>query len=178
MLSEKGFSLIELLIVIALIAIIAAIATLGSQSYQSRNLVAASEQLYSDMQKIRMDAMTRSSQANSRGFGIRFNSSTAYTIFEFNDVNGNFIDDSGEEVTVKQTTMPSNATVTVNNATDPTGSVRIYDKLGMIRDTAWNKTAIIYVVRLAGVSQARCVWLDTVRIREGSWDGVSTCIAQ
>lgn len=182
--NEKGFSLIELLIVVALIAIVAAIAMWGTGSIQGRNLTAASKQLYGDLQKTRIDAMTQSpSGANSRGFGIRFVSNTTYTVFEFNDANGDFqYAGTGEETNTRQVTLPSGVTVTVGDAGDPTlaANIRIYDKGGMIRNTSWsigNTQDIKYVLSLSGVSQKRCVKIETVRIREGVWDG-NNCQSQ
>ena len=172
--SESGFSLIEVLIVIALIGIVAAIATMNSDFVQRHQLTAASRGLYSDLQKIRQDALTRGSVANSRGFGIRFASNTSYSTFEFNDADGDFTyDGTGEESGAAQKTLSSVA-VTIGDAGDPTNNVLIYDKRGMTRAVNWSSAGgRTYVLRATRVSQARCVSVSTVRIREGVWNGAS-----
>lgn len=181
--NEKGFSLTELLIVVAIMSIVASIAIWGSSSIKNYRLTSASKQLYGDLQKIRVDAMTKSnpSLANSRGFGIRFSSNTAYTTFEFNDGDTDFTyDGTGEESNTKQFTLPNGVTVTVGDAASPTGNtnIRIYDKKGMMRTDSWSSaTGITYVLRLTGVSQVRCVSISTVRIREGVWDGANCTIS-
>lgn len=176
--SEKGFSLVELLIVIALVAIVATIALWGSQSVKGHRLTAASKQLYGDLQKIRVDAMTKSpSGATSRGFGIRFTSNSAYTAFEFNDTNGDFTyAGTGEEANTKDIVLTNGITVTLQDATStPTGTnnVLIFNKQGLAKNYQWSQGNRTYVIQLSGVSQIRCVTLDDVRIREGVWNAAS-----
>lgn len=172
--SEGGFSLIEMLIVLAIIGIVAAIATMNSDFVQRHQLTAASRGLYSDLQKIRQDALTRGSVANSRGFGLRFASNTTYSTFEFNDADGDYTyDGTGEESGAAQKTL-SSVTVTIGAAGDPTNNVLIYDKRGMTRAVNWSSAGgRTYVLRATRVSQARCVSVSTVRIREGLWNGAS-----
>lgn len=174
---SKGFSLIELLIVVAIIAIIAAIATTGSGSYRSRQLRAAAMQLYGDMQKTRVDAMTKSIAANSRGWGIRFDSSSQYTIFEFNDTNGNFDYDSGETANTRQVTLQPGITVTVNGNPAGDDNVVIFNKQGLAKASTWAGGGRTFIVQLSGIADARCLVLDDVRIREGTWNG-SKCTKQ
>lgn len=173
--SERGFSLMEMLIVIALIGTVASILIMNSGFVQRQQLTAASRGLYSDLQKIRQDALTRGSVANSRGFGIRFASNASYSIFEFNDADGDFTyDGAGEESGAVQKTL-SSVTITIGAAGDPTNNILIYDKRGMTRTVNWSSAGgRTYVLRATGgVSQARCVSVSTVRIREGVWNGAS-----
>ncbi|MBI5874444.1 MAG: prepilin-type N-terminal cleavage/methylation domain-containing protein [Deltaproteobacteria bacterium] len=188
--ASKGFSLIEMLLVIAIIMIIAAIATTGSGSYRSRQLRAASMQLYGDLQKTRVDAMTKSTaNRGSRGFGIRLNSSSSYAIFEFQDdpnntgvvagSDNNFHDDGGaEEALVKSTTLPDGVTVTVGAVCSGCdANVLIFNKQGLAKGTTWAGGGRTFIVQLSGIADARCLVLADVRIREGIWNG-SKCTKQ
>lgn len=186
---NKGFSLIEILVVVALFGVVATIATMGSDFVQKHRLTAASRELLGDLQKIRQDAMTRSDPAlgaDSRGFGIRFGSNTTYTTFEFNDCSMNFIYDANgcagnrEEAGTSQKTLPSSITVTIRDTVDPPRDILIYDKRGMARDNNWGLVGaggITYVLRRAGVAEERCVTVTPVRIREGRWDGANCNIS-
>jgi len=176
---KKGVTFIELMVVLAIIGIAVTLATMGSDTVRKHRLTAASRGLLGDLQKIRQDAMTRVSGANSRGHGIRFTSSNSYTIFEFSDINNNFVyDDTGEETAGRSEALPTSSTVTIGNATNPTGDVLIYDKRGMARDSAWSQvTSKTYVLRLTGVTEVRCILIEAVRIREGTWDGLNCNIS-
>lgn len=176
--TERGFSLVELLTVVALIGIVIAIAALSSDFIKAHRLTAASRQMLADFQKARQDAMTRRTESitNSKGFGITFTSSSAYNQFEFNDANDNYAFDSGEGAEPQQRTLSSGLTVKLDDGTDPTGNVLIYDKRGILRDNAWAPvtTAQTYVLTYSGVSQGRCIRIEPVRVREGTWNG-ATC---
>src|SRR3989338_886362 len=167
--SQKGFSMIEMLLVIVIIMIIAYIAANGSDFYQSRRLMAASQQLYGDIQKTRIGAMTKSIAANSRGWGIQFDSSSQYTIFEFNDGNGNFNYDSGEAANARQVTLQTGIAVTVKGNPAGDDNIVIFDKQGLSKATTWAGGSRTFIVQLSGGSDGRCLVLDDVRIREGIW---------
>jgi len=174
--------MVELLIVVTLVAIVAAIAMMGRETYQGHQLKAASQQLYGDLQKIRVDAMTKSSAANSRGFGIRFTSGSAYTAFEFNDADNNFTDagTTTEETNTRNITLRSGITVTLGDTTTPptgTGNVLIFSKQGLPKDNTWAQLNRNYVIQLSGVNQIRCVNIANVSIREGVWNAASSSCA-
>lgn len=179
--NKNGFTLIEVLVILAIIGVGVTMATMGSDTVKKHRLTAGSRGLLGDLQKIRQDAMTKGSDANSRGFGIRFASSNSYATFEFSDINKNFVyDNNGEELAGRSETLPASLTVTIGNSADPTGDVLIYDKRGMARDGNWVQIVAggkIYVLRLAGVAEVRCILVDPVRIREGTWDGVNCSIS-
>ncbi|MBI3756126.1 MAG: hypothetical protein HY265_08210 [Deltaproteobacteria bacterium] len=132
--------------------------------------------------------MTKSTPGiTSRGFGIRFTSSSAYRVFEFNDSNtaDNYqYDGTAEEANPTDVTLASGITVTVtgnppSSAVNGNSNVLIFDKHGLAKATTWAGGGRIYVIQLSGVSQIRCVTLDDVRIREGVWDAAnSSCAIQ
>lgn len=177
---ENGFSMVELLIVVALVAIVAAIAMMGSGTYKGRQLNAASRQLYGDLQKIRVDAMTKGDPTlpNSRGFGIIFTSNLAYRAFEFNDIDTDFsYAGTGEEINTTNVTLAGGIAVTLGNAGDPTANVLIFSKQGLAKDFNWSQGSRTYVIRLSGISDARCVDIANVTIREGVWNAASSSCA-
>jgi prepilin-type N-terminal cleavage/methylation domain-containing protein len=178
---EKGFSLIELLITISIISVLVAIATMGSGFISQNRLPAASRQLYSDLQKLRQDALTKCSLTanNSLGFGIRLSSNNSYVVFEFDDYQGgtaNFTyDGTGEELAAASKSLPSSVSMTVN----PTANnVLLYDKKGIVRTGNWTAAGVTnYVLTSSSSSQSRCVSVGATSIREGIWNG-SACITQ
>jgi prepilin-type N-terminal cleavage/methylation domain-containing protein len=172
---NAGFSLIELIIVIAILGIAISLTTMSWSTAKDSSLTAATRQLHSDLQAIRADAMTRSTSADSRGFGIRFTSSNAYQVFEFVDANANFTDDgAGEESGAVTKAFPPSITVTNRDSGAIAGDIRIYDRHGLVHAGNWSSaTGVTYVLRGSGTTQARCVSVDEIRIREGIWDGGS-----
>jgi type IV fimbrial biogenesis protein FimT len=170
--SEMGFTILELLIVIALIAILLAIAAMSTGFLDQNRLPAASRQLYSDLQKIRQDALTKSTSNNSMGFGIILSSSNSYTTFEFNDSNTNFTyDGSAEQSGPNLRSLPSSITLTVS---PPANSTLLYDKKGIARTTGWTPAGnTTFVLTSSASTQSRCVALDATSIREGIWNGTA-----
>ncbi len=87
---EKGFTIVEILIILIIVSILASLAAIGPEFIRNENIAKASKELLADLQGIRQDAMTTGTSANSMGFGIKFVNSQSYTIFEFNDADGDF----------------------------------------------------------------------------------------
>lgn len=180
--NQSGFTLIELMIVVAILGALITVVALTSTSYLKRqSLSASSREVLSDLQKVRMDALTRGSSGNNRGFGIRFASNTEYFSFEFNDANNNFVyNGASEELSAKAKRLPNNVTIKRWNGSSlvsPNSSdadVLLFDKRGLLRDN--NLSAILgntFVLELSGVWPSRCVVLSPVRIREGVWNGTA-----
>lgn len=180
--NQRGITLIELIIVVAILGVLITTVALTSTSYLKRqSLSASSREVLSDLQKLRMEALTRGSSGNNRGFGIRFASNTEYFTFEFNDANNNFVyNGTSEELNARGKSLPTNVTIKRwdgSSLVSPSSSdadVLLFDKRGLLRDN--NLSAILgnsFVLELPGVSPPRCVVLSPVRIREGVWNGTA-----
>lgn len=185
--SESGISLIELLIVVSILAILLAITGLGSDAVERQRVNGATRELLADLQRVRQDAITRSSPAApaSRGAGIRFVSATSYVTFEFNDVNNNYQYNPPPAPTeelvgsVRTKTLSGSLSLTLGGA-DPTGTVIIFDKQGMARQTDWAfvpGAGLRFVVQSSRLpALAKCILLNQARIREGVLNGAN-CVA-
>ncbi len=175
--SNKGVTLIEIIIVLIIISILALLATVGPGFIRNDNISRFSRELYGDLYKARQDAMTQSLSANSLGWGIRFENPTSYTIFEFNDTNpSNFqYDGTTEEANITQRTLSSSIEYQINGA-NPNNDILIYDKLGIPRTdtgTLWPTITLVIRHQTDNQVQAKCINISTNRIREGLWDGVN-----
>lgn len=181
---QAGFTLIELLIAIALISILAAVANIGYEPYYSQQLTSARGQLFADLQRCRVEAMTRSTGDNTRGFGVRFTDDRTYRVFEFDDYlpdnpapdpDGDFTwTDASEEKAPRSQQLSELITVTRGDAGSIVNDVRLFDRRGLSRQATWGIAGITYVLRHRKVALARCVTVSEVQIREGNWDG-SAC---
>ncbi len=184
--NARGFSLIEVLVTLTLLGIMAAITAMGYSYVLRHQIVAASQRLFGDLQKLRQDAMTQGVQGAGlirRGFGIRFDPNgwpaggSQYILFQFNDVNNDFVyDGDTEELNPTPIYVPSSVTIS-----DPDGvtlmdtDVLIYDSFGIARNVTWGLPSIdTMVLKRTGVTQMRCIVVSLTRLREGPWDG-TTC---
>jgi type II secretion system protein H len=92
---SKGFTLIELMIVIVVMVIMAAIATPSYKSYMARSrLNGAANQLLRDLMSARLLAISQNNNVI-----VQITSSTGYKIVR--DLNGNGVVDTGETGPVK-----------------------------------------------------------------------------
>ncbi|MEO5658014.1 MAG: prepilin-type N-terminal cleavage/methylation domain-containing protein [Nitrospiria bacterium] len=179
--SERGFSLIEMLVVLAILGILLAIAGLGSEGVERQRMSGALREVFADLQRVRQDAITRTSTGTSRGAGIRFVSATSYITFEFNDTNGDYQYVAAEELagSSRTRTLSRGFSFTLDGAS-PMGTVIIFDKLGMPREVDWDPLAVggnlRLVIQSTRLAATKCIAIGQARIREGVLNGAS-CVA-
>ena len=144
---EKGFTIAEILVVLITVSILASLAVIGPEFIRNENIAKASKELLADLQRIRQDAMTTGTSANSMGFGIKFVNAGSYTIFEFNDADGDFqYDGTVEEANVMHKYLSSSIVMNKNGAT-PDNNVLIYDKHGIPRNSDWTFAQMTIAVK-------------------------------
>lgn len=108
----QGFTLMELVIVIAIMAILAAIAAPNYTSFMAqRRLNGAARQIMSDLMHARMQAVNQNNE-----FKITFVNSHEYQILD--DDNGNGSSDSGESVRTKSV-QTDYSDVTLSSTANP-----------------------------------------------------------
>jgi prepilin-type N-terminal cleavage/methylation domain-containing protein len=176
----RGVTLLELLFVIGIMAVLLGFTSQGMDLVRRERVVSATQELYADIQKARVEAMTQ----DGKGFGIRLASHNSYVIFKFNDCNNdsNYDDDtcangSREETDiVRRELHPSVLLCKTNPSTSVNNDVRIFDRFGLPRRSSGGIGPItIYVKNDQSIGPIRCVTISTNRIREGTWNG-SECI--
>lgn len=183
---QTGFTLVEVLLILAMIGILMGLFVLDyTTDIKNFRLKEATTQLYSDLKKVRIDAMTRSSSVNSRGYGFNFINATSYRFFEFDDViedavafpldafhygNGSALDRTTETKNPVTITVPNNVQVRIASGT--LTNPLFYDRRGWLRNANWATTGGgTFILELPGVTVPRCIVLSTSQIRQGRWEG-------
>jgi type IV fimbrial biogenesis protein FimU len=93
--NKTGFTLVELMIVLAIVAILSAIALLNFQTYTaSRRLNGAAREVYGHLMAIRTQAISE-----NKWIALNIDSNHQYTMFRDNNKNGTV--DTGESITIK-----------------------------------------------------------------------------
>ncbi len=201
-----GFSMIELVIVMAIIATLVAIASMSSRMINKARVSNAIRQVMGDLQAARLDAMVSGPSGTAdemqfmRGAGIRLISTSQYATFRFNDCNQNYQYDTGatagcatstEESNTKIIGFPSGVVmqrVAGGVRVNPTNSVNdiyLFDHLGLLRDYQWNSyqwnsgtSSLVIVIQWPNLV-SKCIFIRGNRIREGTWNDTSaTCSEQ
>ncbi len=137
---KRGFTLVEMMIVIALLAIIAAIAAPNFQTYMAqRRLNGAARQVMTDLMDARMKAVSENNQ-----FKVFFLDTHQYKVLD--DENNNGTEDTGETSVTKdiQSDYPG---VTLSASAHP---------IFYPRGTAWGTT-----VTLTNTSGSKSVSVST-----------------
>lgn len=174
--STRGVTLLELIIVMAILAILVTLSSLGTDLIQRERVRSATRELLADLQRLRIDAMTR----DARGAGIRFESSGSYVLFQFNDCNqdGNYDHDTcggdgREEANAIVRTMPKSVILRKTNLVDNiNGEVCIFDRFGTPRQKTGGFGIMTIIVRNERDPKiVRCVKLSVNRVIEGRWTG-------
>jgi len=176
----RGLTLLELLFVLVIMTLLFGFVSQGADLVRRERVASATQELYSDIQKARVDAMTRV----GKGFGIRLASHGSYVIFKFNDCNSdsnydiNTCANGTREETdmVKRELHPSVMLCKMNPSIEVNNDVRVFDRFGVPRRSSGGLGPItIYVKNDQSIGPIRCVTISTNRIREGTWNG-SECI--
>ncbi len=187
--NSRGFTLVELIVTVAVAGTLAVTAYLGNDFLVKHRIRSASRDFYATLQTLRQDAMSKSTANTSIGHGLRFNSPTSYTIFEFLDADNDYEYDAGEEAGAGSRKFPDGMVVRIKDGTDlkdPTHAdvaafnPLIFDRRGLTRGATWSSAAgRTYVFEHPIVAQSTCVTISLVRIREGLWDqGATDCVIQ
>lgn len=184
--NEDGFSLVEVIIVMAIMGILAGFAYIGSEFLRKEKVSNASRRLLSDIQKARVDALTSAgTTTNFMGSGIRF-TANSYVAFLFDDtVTVDSLYEKGEEepASIVTTTLSSPLVISLPSSSY---SVLIYNRFGLPAIYAWDTTGTYQslssqvqdiVIQDVSLNVARCVEVSANTIREGIWNG-STCALQ
>ncbi len=196
--TERGFSLVELMVVIAIIAALAAVASLSMDFVRKERVTSKTKEILADLQQARVDALSIGpTEATGtipfmRGSGIRLVSSASYVIFKFNDCNQDSAYEvdgctgpAREEAEARTISMPLSlelkrldGTTLVDPADVTADDIRIFDRFGMLRTNLWNTSPdFTLVVKHKNAEFAKCIIVTTNRIREGRWNG-SSCASQ
>lgn len=151
-LKEGGFSVVELIVVVAIIAMLTAIATLSMEFVRKQQVTSATKELVADLQQARVAATSGGS-----GTTVVFNSATSYVA-------------GGNARTL------SSARLWVFNGTAlvaPASNMITFNKFG------YSNTMTIAVDSSSAPGYIRCINIGAVTVQEGFWSvSTSTCQVQ
>ncbi|MCD6262391.1 MAG: prepilin-type N-terminal cleavage/methylation domain-containing protein [Deltaproteobacteria bacterium] len=161
--SERGVTLIEIFVVITITAIVLAIAIPNFSRYVKKYGVEKEiTEIYGDLVEQRFKSMSTGVPN-----GIRFDSATQYTLFEFNDADYDMVFDAGEEKDpVQKSGLKFDLICPVWNADN---SIVMFDEKGVYRNKKWGGTGI--TIRINSPARYNCIAVSSNRIKMGEWDG-------
>jgi len=160
---NKGFSLLELMVIIAIIAVLMAIAMPQlSKYYKQYKVEDEINTLYGQLMNQRFKSMN-----SGVPHGVRFDSQNQYTLFEFNDANYNLkFDGTSEEKN------PSTISVSYPLTGVSSIPVVIFNREGMAKTATWGLSNL--TIRIDFSARYNCIVISSSRIKLGVWDG-SNC---
>jgi prepilin-type N-terminal cleavage/methylation domain-containing protein len=184
--SSSGLSLIELIIVLSIISILAALVAIGPGFTSTERIRGASRELLADLQRVRFAAITQGPDASCPqllGLGVRFETHKRYTLFRFNDSNGNFAYDGIEEECAMnqggneaaQRDIPSPLELKIKKSgglVNPDNAVLLFDHYGIPRqpNLGFQQISIVFHHPDMHELEKKCVSVSFNRIREGIWN--------
>jgi prepilin-type N-terminal cleavage/methylation domain-containing protein len=200
-LNNKGYSLIELIIVVAILAILLSVASPSMDFIRRERVTSHMREMVADIQKTRSDAIS-SFQTNTvlapfkRGSGIRFASPTSYVKFDFNDSipamaaggtsTGNFLYDGIAEEVSQMTKTFTSTQIQIWMPQDggfhaPANDIVIFDRAGLPHQADWrsigmDNVPVTITIRDPALpaDYTRCIFIRAMLIQEGFWN-VGAC---
>lgn len=169
---KRGISKLELIVALAIIGILAGLVSLGSDLIRRERIASASRELFADLMRARLFAMTK----ESHGYGVRLDPG-GYVLFKFSDCNDDYAYDvsacsgGSEEDGIHAGVLPSGITLGKTHPGNIADSeVIIFDRFGTPRTRNWAFALLTIIVRGDREDDPiYCIVVSRNRVRDGVW---------